>query len=62
MEIGYQVGSMSEFGCGDPLKFIFSVFILWPDHLVQEFTYLSAINFRVHYLENFIFGFSVNYN
>ena len=27
MEIGYQVGGMSEFGCGNPFRFIFSVFI-----------------------------------
>ena len=27
VEIGYQVGGMSEFECGDPLRFISSVFI-----------------------------------
>jgi len=27
VEIGYQVGSMREFGCGDPFGFVSSVFI-----------------------------------
>jgi len=27
VEIGYQVGSMREFGCGDPFRFASSVFI-----------------------------------
>jgi len=27
MEIGYQVEGMSKFGCGNLLKFIFSIFI-----------------------------------
>jgi len=28
VEIRYQVGSISEFGCGNPFRFISSVFIL----------------------------------
>ena len=28
VEIRYQVSSMSEFECGDPFGFVFSVFIL----------------------------------
>jgi len=31
-------------------------------NIVQEFVCLSAINFRIHYLRNFIFRFPVNYN
>ena len=62
MEIRYQVSSISEFGCRNLLKFIFSVFILQPDYLVQEFVCLLAIDFGVHYPRNFIFGFPVNYN
>ena len=62
MEIGYQVGSMKEFECGDPFGFVSSIFISQPDHLIQEFACLLAINFRIHYLRNFIFGFSVNYD
>jgi len=27
MEIKYQVSSMSEFGYGDPLRFVFGIFI-----------------------------------
>ena len=62
MEIRYQVRGMSEFGCRDPFRFISSVFIPQPDHLVQEFTCPSAINFGIHYPRNFIFGFPVNYD
>ena len=32
------------------------------DHLVQKFVCLLAINFRIHYLRNFIFEFPVNYD
>ena len=53
---------MSEFGYGNPLRFIFSIFISQPDYLVQEFACPLAINFRVHYLKDFIFRFPVNYN
>ena len=53
---------MSEFRCGNLFRFIFSVFISQPDHLVQEFTYLLAIYFRVYYSRNFIFRFPINYN
>jgi len=27
VEIGYQVGSMREFRCGDPFRFVSSIFI-----------------------------------
>ena len=62
MEIRYQVGSISEFGCRDPFGFVSSIFIPELDHLVQEFACLLAINFRIHYLRNFIFRFLVNYD
>ena len=53
---------MNEFRCGDPFGFVSSVFILEPDYLIQEFACPLAINFRVHYLRNFIFRFSINYD
>jgi len=53
---------MSEFEYSDLFGFISSIFILEPDYLVQEFTCLSAINFRVYYLRNSIFRFSINYD
>jgi len=56
MEIRYQVGSMSEFRCGDLFGFVSSVFISQLDHLVQEFACLSVINFRVYYLRNLYSG------
>jgi len=62
MEIRYQVGGMSEFRCKDLLRFVFSFLITQPDHLVQEFACPSAINFRIHYLRNFIFRFPINYD
>jgi len=62
MKIRYQVGSIDELRCGDPLRFIFNVFILKLDHLVQKLLYLSAINFGVYYLRNFVLRFLVNYN
>jgi len=62
VEIGYQVSSMSEFGYRDLFRFVSSVFIPYPDHLVQEFTCLLVIDFRVHYPRNFIFWFPVNYD
>ena len=62
MEIRYQVSGMSEFRYGDPFRFVFSVFIFQPDHLVQEFACLSVINFRIYYPRHFIFRFPVNYD
>ena len=62
VEIEYQVSGISEFRYENPFRFVFSVFIPQPDHLVQEFTYPSVIDFKVHYLRNFIFRFSINYN
>jgi len=62
VEIGYQVGSMREFGCRDPFRFISSVFIPQPDHLVQEFACPLAIDFRIYYPRNFIFRFPINYD
>ena len=62
VEIRYQVRSICEFGCRDPFRFISSVFIPQPDHLIQEFTCPLAIDFRVHYLRNFIFRFPINYD
>ena len=53
---------MSEFRCGDPFRFVSSVFILEPDYLIQEFACPFAINFRVYYLRNFIFRFPINYD
>ena len=53
---------MSEFYCENPFGFVSSIFIPYPDHLVQEFACPSAINFRIHYPRNFIFGFLVNYD
>ena len=46
----------------DPFRFISSVFIPQPDHLVQKFACPSAIDFRVYYLRNFIFRFPINYD
>ena len=62
MEIRYQVGGMSEFRYRDPFGFVSSIFILSPDHLVQEFACLSVINFRIYYPRNFIFRFPINYD
>jgi len=62
MEIGYQVRGMSEFRYRDPLRFVSSVFIPQPDYLIQKFACLLAIDFEVHYLRNFVFGLSINYN
>jgi len=62
VEIRYQVSGIKEFGCRNSFRFISSIFIPQPDYLVQEFACPSAIDFRVHYLRNFIFRFSVNYN
>jgi len=53
---------MREFRYGDPFRFISSIFISYPDHLIQEFACPLAIYFRIHYLRNFIFGFSINYD
>jgi len=53
---------MSELRYGDLFGFISSVFIPYPDHLVQKFACLLAINFRIHYPRNFIFGFPINYD
>ena len=62
VEIRYQVSGMSEFRYGDLFGIVSSIFISQPDHLVQEFTYPLAINFRIHYLRNFIFWFPINYD
>ena len=62
MEIGYQVSGIDEFRYGNLLRFVSSVLITQPDHLVQEFACLLAIDFRVYYPRNFIFGFPINYN
>jgi len=62
VEIGYQVSSMSEFRYGDPFRFISSIFIPYPNHLVQKFTCPLAIDFGIHYLRNFISRFPVNYD
>ena len=53
---------MSKFRCRNSLRFVFSVFIPYPDHLVQELVCPSAIDFRVHYPRNFILRFLVNNN
>ena len=45
-----------------PLRFIFSIFILQPDYLIQELACLLAINFEVHYLKYFILEFPIKYN
>ena len=50
MKIRYQVSSMSELCDKNPLRFIFSIFILYLDDLIEKLLYLSAINFQVHYL------------
>ena len=60
MEIGYQVSSIDELRYGDLFRFIFSVFILQLDHLVQKLAYLLKINFGVYYLRNPILRFSID--
>ena len=62
VEVGYQVSSISEFRHRNPFRFVSSVFISQPDYLIQEFACPLAINFRIHYLRNFIFRFPINYN
>ena len=62
MEIRCQVSGMSELRYRDLLRFIFDVFILQLDYLVQELACLLAINFGVYYLRDLILEFTVNYN
>ena len=62
MKIRYQVRGMNEFRYRDSLRFIFSIFIFYINHLMQEFACPSAIDFRVYYLRNFVFRFPIDYN
>ena len=62
MEIGYQVDSMREFGCGDLTGVQIHLQYLHTLARSSCFTCLSAINFKIYYLRNFIFRFPINYD
>jgi len=60
VEISNQVYNVSEFSSKKLLRFVFSVFINYPNDLVEKLTSLLAVNFGVYYLQDFILRFSIN--
>ena len=60
VEISNQVYNVSEFSSKKLLIFVFSVFINYPNDLVEKLTSLLAVNFGVYYLQDFILRFSIN--
>ncbi len=57
VEISNQVYNVSEFSSKKLLIFVFSVFINYPNDLVEKLTSLLAVNFGVYYLQDFILRF-----